>query len=414
MEITINQKKLSRKYLTYEFLSNLWFVSAIWLYFYRIFITDQQVGILDASAFAIGLLAEVPSGVLADKFGRARVVKVGQSLVAIGFLIQAFGSSFVPFFVGQTIMMIGAAFVSGADQALFFDKLNFDRESVNWRKLVTRGSQLDLTAVLISTLVGGWLFTINPLLPWILTGLAFLSSIAVIWSIKEIREDMANHKTLNKLTDHLISIKTGFKQFLKPDLLLYIPLIVTVQGLFYAAGWGLLRLVLLDRFYFDPFMGSVVIAASSIATVGILSIMDKRAEFMKEKYVLVLISLVSALSLLFSSLNIGMWGCFIIFALYAGEHILHPFMSEILNNNAPKDKRATVLSVASFLRALPYVGLAPLIGYLNAKGDLHYFLLGWAALIFLSVSTYLLLKKKNGNVRIKEEIRAEGRLPEIG
>jgi MFS family permease len=91
-EITDNQKRLSRKYLIYEALTNFWFVSAIWLYFYRIFITDQQIGILDGFAFAIGLMAEVPSGVLADRFGRDRIVKLGQVLAGIGFFIQGFGS----------------------------------------------------------------------------------------------------------------------------------------------------------------------------------------------------------------------------------------------------------------------------------------------------------------------------------
>ena len=67
-EITENQRWLSRKYLAYEMLTNFFFVSAVWLYFYRIFITDQQVGILDGVAFAIGLIAEVPSGALADRF----------------------------------------------------------------------------------------------------------------------------------------------------------------------------------------------------------------------------------------------------------------------------------------------------------------------------------------------------------
>src|SRR3989344_5295200 len=185
--ITDNQKWLSRKYLAYEMLTNLWFVGAIWLYFYRIFITDQQVGILDGFAFAVGLIAEVPSGALADRFGRDKMVKLGQVLAGSGFLVQAFGSSFVPFFVGQAILMTGVAFVSGADEALFFEKLNFDRASLDWRKLVTRGSQFALMGSLIAVVTGGWLYTINPRIPWIIQGLAFISSALLIWSIIDTR-----------------------------------------------------------------------------------------------------------------------------------------------------------------------------------------------------------------------------------
>ena len=69
-------------------------------------------------------------------------------------------------------------------------------------------------------------------------------------------------------------------------------------------------------------------------------------------------------------------------------------MSEILNNRAPEDQRATVLSVASFLRTLPYVALAPIIGYLNTRDDLEYFLISWAILICLAVLLYFSLKKQ--------------------
>jgi hypothetical protein len=75
--MTQEQRRLSRTYLIYQLFANLWFVGAVWLYFYRLFITDQQVGFLDGMAFAIGLLAEIPAGALADRLGRDTMVKVG-------------------------------------------------------------------------------------------------------------------------------------------------------------------------------------------------------------------------------------------------------------------------------------------------------------------------------------------------
>ena len=413
-ELTPNQRKLSRTYLVYRALTGLWFVSAVWLYFYRLFITDQQVGILDGFAFAIGLIAEVPSGALADRFGRDKMVKLGQLLAGSGFLIQAFGSNFVPFFVGQAIMMIGVSFVSGADEALFFEKLNFNRASVNWRKLMTRGSQVTLAAALVATIAGGLLNGINPRIPWALTGLALISSIFIMWSIKDTRPEKTKRRVSIELREHLISIKEGFAQFLTPKLRLYVPIIIAVQGLFYTFGWGLLRLILLDRFHFSPFLGSVAIATSGLVTVGILAVMHKYAEKISERRVLALISLTAAASLLLSIADIGMWGYVVILTLYAGERTLHPFMSEVLNNRIEERQRATVLSVASFLYTLPYVALAPIIGSLSTRGHLEYFLIVWAFLIFTSVVLYLLFKKKDTFVSMtKKETEVETRVPEI-
>ncbi len=401
--ISNNQRRLSNKYLIYRFLTNLWFLSATWLYFYRIFITDQQVGILDGLAFAIGILAEVPSGALADRFGRGRMVKLGQMLAGIGLLIQAFGSSFLPFFVGQSILMIGFSFVSGADEALFFGNINFERSSVNWRKLVTRCSQAALVGTLGATVVGGWLYLINPRIPWILSGLAMISSIFVIWSLKDNRPERKAKKFLVELKEYFVDVKMGFVQFRSPKLFLYIPIIITVQGLFYTTGMGILRLILLRRFDFNPFWSSVAIATSSLITVGILALMHKYAERMSERRVLVLISISAIFSLLLSIANIGMWGYIVILTLYAGEHTLYPFMSEVLNNNAEKSQRATVLSVASFFRMLPYVGLAPIIGYLNTHDNLEYFLISWSLLMCIATASYLLLKKDDPTISVAQK-----------
>ena len=401
-ELSKNQQWLSKKYLLYQFLTNLFFASAVWLYLYRLFITDQQVGILDGLAFAIGLIAEVPSGVLADRFGRDKMVKIGWFMAGSGFLIQAFGNSFLPFFIGQTILVCGISFVSGADEALFFEKLNFDRKSVNWRKLLTRGSQIALVSLLIATIVGGWLHNIDPRIPWILTGLSFIGSVWLIWPIKDNRDKKREQNFLLELKKYLINIKSGFAEFKTPKFWFYVPIILTVQGLFYISDWGLLRLILLDRFHFSPFLGSLVIASSSLITVGILAMMHKHAEKISEKKVIALISVCTVFGLISSIFDIGIWGYFVILIIYAGENILHPFMSEIINNRVEEDQRATVLSVASFIKSSPYIILAPIIGYLNTNGKLEYFLVGWSILICFSVFVYLKLKKKDTQVNLIE------------
>lgn len=396
------QKKLSHKYLLYKFTSNLWFLSAVWLYFYRLFITDQQIGILDGIAFTIGLIAEVPSGALADKFGRDRLVKLGQILAGTGLIIQVLGSAFIPFVVGQAIMMIGVAFVSGADQALFFENMKFDEDSKEWRKLVTRGSQSALIAILIATVGGGLLHNLNPILPWYLNGLAFIASALVIWNIKDTRPKKERHNFLPELRSYFKDIRTGFSQYKLPRLSIYVLFIIAVQGLFYTYSFGLLKLVLLDRFGFDTFAGSIVLASFSLITVGVLSYMHKKAEKISEKSVLSIIGLVTVGSLLLSVLNVGLWGYFILLALYASEYILEPIMSEVLNKNAPEDQRATTLSVASFFKNLPYIVLAPLIGTLNTTNKLEYFLVGWALFVLVAVIIYLLGKRRDVRLTIDE------------
>jgi MFS family permease len=412
-ELTENQRSVSKKYLLYEVLTNFWFGSAVWLYFYRLFITDQQVGILDGFAFGVGLLAEIPSGALADRFGRSRIMKIGQVLVAGGFITHGLGSTYSIFFLGQIMITVGSAFISGADDALFFERLGFDKATTQWRKLVTRGTQFSLIATLFATIAGGWLFGINPRLTWFLTGGFFLISVAVVWSLKDERAEKTTKRLTQEVRTYLQTIKNGFKAFYFPQLKLYIPIIVVVQGLFYAVGPGILRPLLLDRFHFSPFGGAIVLAVGNLLAVGILTYLHKKAHSVSERHVIIIVSLLAAASLVLSLGNIGWWGAIVIFALYSGRHILRPFMSEIINHRTDEQHRATVLSVASFMQAAPYVVLGPIIGYLSTQGNLKYFFVVWAALTLVSVLTYLSLRRKDEKIDFTKEELPKEPLPEI-
>lgn len=402
--MTEKQRWLSKKYLLYRTFSNMWFFGTVWLYFYRLFITDQQVGLLDGIAFAIGLLAEVPSGALADKFGRDKTVRLGQILLASGILIQVLGSSFVPFLAGQIVMMIGFGLISGADDALFFENLKFKHDSLSWRRLVTRGQQLALTATLAATVIGGWLHTINPRIPWVLTSLAFVVSTFLIWPVRDTRPKNARGKFAEEIKNYLLDVKTGFAQFRLPQLKPYVPIILAVQGLFYVAGYGLLRIILLDHFTFSPFWGAAAVAVCGVITVCLLSILHKQANKISEKRILMLVGLSAAAALVLSVADIGPWGFAVILVLYTGEYVLQPFMSEILNKHAPERYRATVLSVGSFLRMLPYVVLAPFIGFLSTNGQLQYFLLCWALLICVATVIYAMSKRHDERIEIKSSL----------
>jgi membrane protein DedA with SNARE-associated domain len=129
--------------------------------------------------------------------------------------------------------------------------------------------------------------------------------------------------------------------------------------------------------------------------------MHKHAERLSEKKVLVMIAISAVAGLLLSLADIGHWGYVVILILYAGEHLLYPFMSEIINYHTTDKQRATVLSVASFLRTLPYVILAPTIGYLNTIGKLNYFLIGWAVVIIISVFIYLSKKRTDDKIKLE-------------
>ena len=66
-------------------------------------------------------LFEVPSGYVADIWGRKRAILVGSLLNGIGFLSLLWADSFVDFLVYEFILGLGISLISGADLALLYD-----------------------------------------------------------------------------------------------------------------------------------------------------------------------------------------------------------------------------------------------------------------------------------------------------
>ena len=398
--MTDEQKTLSRKFIAYKFLLNLWFIESIWLYFYRLFMDDAQIGIIDAATFAIGLIAEVPSGALADKFGKSRITKIGIVVAAIGIAGHAIGG-YLPIFVAQALVMIGFALISGADEALFFQKLRFKQDSLHWRKLMNRAVQAAFAACIIAIPIGGFLYQFNHQTVFIINGLAVLASGLLIWNVRDNRGTYSKQKISIEIKSYLQSIGSGFKYFGHRNLRIYVPIILTLQGIIYIYSWGLLKLILMDRFHFPESVGGIMLGLSCAAVVIALFIMNKYAEHLHEKRVLSVLAASVMLGLLMSVPDIGAIGIVVILIFSISDGIIYPLLSEILNKHSSDSQRATVISVASFIKTLPYVALAPLIGWLNTHGQLHWFLIGWSVLIFVAWVYYFVNKKRDSVISVK-------------
>lgn len=64
---------------------------------------------------------EVPSGYLADLWGRKNTIVLGQGAIAMGYLLLVSADSFMDFLAYETLMGIGLSLSSGADLALLYD-----------------------------------------------------------------------------------------------------------------------------------------------------------------------------------------------------------------------------------------------------------------------------------------------------
>ncbi len=386
------QISLESRYILYRVFTNVTFFSVVWLYFYRMYVNDGQIGLLDGIAFFIGLLFEIPSGAIADAIGRGKIVKLGQILVVIGIVIQAMFPEFWMFVVGQSILVIGLSFASGSDDALFYSALRYDPEKSDWKKLVTRASKWTLWASLFATIWWAYLHTINPVYPWYLTAFATSFSLVILSGVPDTGNYMSSH-LLGTIKNIYYSTLSGIRSFHHKEILIYVPIILWLQALYYAYWYWILRIILLDRFHFSPFIGSIAIGLIILVSIGVLHTLEKKIEHLVEQQIFLSLWIITIFSLILGIWDIGYWWWITLLVLYVGERMVYPFISDGLNKHAPEKERATILSVWSFLKSIPYVLLAPLIGYLNNHENLEYFLISWSIIIICALFAYARLRK---------------------
>ncbi len=93
------------------------------LFFADAGMSDAQISALFAIWSVAGILAEVPTGALADRWSRRNTLALAGLVQALGYAVWILAPGFLGFAAGFVLWSIGGSMVSGAFEALLFDGL---------------------------------------------------------------------------------------------------------------------------------------------------------------------------------------------------------------------------------------------------------------------------------------------------
>ena len=344
----------------------------IWVVFLqRRGVSLSQIGLLEAGAWLLAALLEVPTGAIADRWGRKAAIALGAALYSAAMFLILTDVLSPLFLVGYAFWNSSMAFVGGADAAFLYDSLRADGRAADAAKQSGRYLAVQQASQGVAALLGAWLATIDITLCFTIAGVCGIAATATALSLKEPPRLEAGETPAGYWRNLRVAVGIAARRPVVRWLLLLgaiFPLIpLTIYYVLlqpYSVGVGL------------PIVWLGVVVLGVQATTVSASWLAHRIEgrIAIPTMVGVGIALVLAAGAILGSLpSIGALVLMLVVAVVPAT--LQPLLSARLNHLIPSPQRATVLSFNGLVTELglaitfpAMLGIADLLGAPSATG----------------------------------------------
>jgi len=373
---------ISKIYLA-NFLKNLNFFGAIAIPYFIDWIQVDYTRIFLLQAWFIfwTFVLEIPTGIVADKWGRKYSVGLGCLFFAADMFFFGISRNYTIFYLAEFLGALGFTMISGADKALLYDTVCEINESGRARYYLARYELFGTIGLLISFPVGSlivsqWRFEGVLAFPFFLTGILLTIAFLVFLWIDEPNRIKPDENFLKMGIDGLKFL------FSYKKLRLFTFNYITISAITFFMFWfyqTLLRQTDVSVGYFGLVgSGCNLFAAILLSKVKILE------KYLGISRLLFLTALIPGLLYIGISLNKNLF--FVLFAVFSviGLKLLRmPILLDYVNQMIKSHNRATLLSSVSILEKVIIFVLYPFIGLIaDYSIDMAFLLLGTICIIF--------------------------------
>lgn len=355
-----------------------------------LFYEEHKLGLQDVfilkSVYSVAAVAlEVPSGYLADIWGRKRCIVAGCVLFFGGYLCYSLTSTFAAFLVAEILLGIGQTMINGADSALLYDTtVHHGRENL-YLRYEGRITMIGNFAEAVAGIFGGLLAVYSLRYPFYAQAVVAFVGIPAAMALRE-------YAPANKVQSPWEEILRILKYSLVTNKKLCCN--IMYSGIIGAAtltmAW-FVQPVLMQLETPTEWYGIIWTVLN--LTVGVAALYSDRVEqlFGMNKMNILILSVIAGgyVALAYNLTYVGL-GILLLFYIFRG--FATPILKGYINQMTFSEMRATVLSIRNFVIRLMFAAIAPFIGWLNDMYSLQVALLASAALIFIPGAVFLALQ----------------------
>ena len=365
------------------------------LYFRHYQINLFQIALLAAIFEASILIFEMPTGLVADTYGRKISVILSALVSVISGIFFIFFPIFLGFIIAEILNGLGETLRSGALEAWLVDSLKHEGKEEKIKHAFAQGTKYRTVGNLSGLILGGYLASLDIKLVWIpFTIVFFILNIFLFLKMKE------EYKIEKAVSGRILS---KVSETIKKSLI-----VVKSQKLILA----LLLLALFSEFSFETisqywqvhfsenlfiktqYFGWILVISSVITILFIDKVTRLSEKFKHEASSLVILEILFVLSLLVIALTFSPILAILFFILLQSfVSFKEPIFLDLYNKHIPSEQRATLLSFQSLVGSGGEVLAGLCIGVVALKFGLKItFGLGSVAL-FLGLVLFILLAR---------------------
>jgi MFS family permease len=338
-----------------SFLSELNFREGILMLFLSKYLSWSEIALLLSTLIITKTIFEIPTGVFADRYSRRLSLFLSFLLFAGGLFVITISHSLIFAFATFILWGISDAFYSGSQESLLYDTLRETGEEENFGQKESERMAWFEGGIIFASISGGFLFDINPNLPFLVMGIVYVFSAALSLFVVEPGK---KEKIVQPLTGYLRELKSNVRlmlsgQYLRKSLL-YTLLVLAVV------------MYVVSEFFDET---GLILKGLNGISIGIIfsltSVMSLLANITYKKWkdlrigIIALGIFLTLLATVTGYLQIMIVAVLIRCGLWA---MLEIRSKTTINHAVPSKYRTSLLSTFSFLSELPFVILAPMFG----------------------------------------------------
>jgi MFS family permease len=378
--------RVAKLYLAYKFLAALYFTYPIFYQFATQAITPIQIGFFFSAIGIIGFLAEIPTGVMADKHGRKLSGVLGMAILSAAPIIIFFGHTFPAYLTAAVFYGLGRALLSGALESLVYDHKSSSKEM--YRKINALEISYGQAGILAGAALGGILFSLNSSLPFITEAAA---GILCVFLIALMDEQNNSDFVMSTATHRQHFTQSMGHLFATPFLR-----VLVLMGITFSVMLGMciqfVNEATMIEHGFQPEIRGYIISGAGVLTLVILHfVILKLVKSDVER----IIYIAGGATVAYIVMSIYSAPLFLLgYLLWCCLNATSSFIRIMLHDRIPGSHRATIISNFKALATLVGIGASTATGLLVQKAGTPraaYAVFGFIACFVLLPSSYWLI-----------------------